>query len=84
MSTAEQEGSEEKRERGGEQSEARFGFMFVVFFVGLPASPSPSICGWQTTTLHTPTSLPLCTYPPTHSGMEGNGAMPINISSKHS
>lgn len=67
MSTAEQEGRGVK-ERGGE---ARFAFMFVVFFVGLPASPSPSICGWQTTTLHTPTSLPPCTYPPTLSGREG-------------
>lgn len=82
MSTAEQEGRGVK-ERGG--GEARFGFMFVVFFVGLPASPSPSIRGWQTTTLHTPTSLPPAPIHPLSLGERvGYGAMPINISSKHS
>lgn len=69
MSTAEQEGRGVK-ERGGE---ARFAFMFVVFFVGLPASPSPSICGWQTTTLHTPTSLPPAPIHPLSLGGKGMG-----------
>lgn len=81
MSTAEQEGRGVKERGGGGSALCLHVCCLFCRFARIAIAINMRLADNHPAHSYLP---PPCTYPPTLSGREGNGAMPINISSKHS